>query len=84
MDENHTDLPSSYIVKFLVFWTLLKTCINSAIKFQIAVANKGSLVVLPLLNFLGQRAGMFTIWAITLYFTTNNVTAYTCLLANIH
>ena len=56
MDENHTDLPSSYIVKFLVFWTLLKTCINSAIKFKIAVANKGSLVVLPLLNLLGQRA----------------------------
>ena len=82
MDESHTELPSSYIVKFLVFWTLLKTCINSAIKFQIAVANKASLVVLPFLTYW-VKEHVYNL-SNHLVITTNNVTAYTCLLANIH
>ena len=42
----------SYIVNFLVFRsTLLKTCINSVIKCHIALANKGSIVELPLATY---------------------------------
>ena len=37
-----------YYIEILVIYTLLKTCINSLIKCQLAMAYKGSLVELPL------------------------------------